>query len=194
MAIKIHPTAEVSSDAKVGEKTSIWNHAQIREKAVIGKNCNIGKNVYIDISVKIGNNVKIQNNVSVYSGVTIEDDVFLGPSMVFTNDLYPRAFIWGEDRRETTLVKKGASIGANAVIVCGNRIIGKYAMVGAGSVVTKNVPDYGLVVGNPARLVGFVCECGRKLDMDGKSGRADVIMKCKVCKRSIKIKDYGLIK
>jgi len=174
----IHSTAEVHPEAKLGEGTKVWNQAQIREKAILGKNCSVGKNVYIDLDVKIGDNVKIQNNVSVYKGVTIEDDVMVGPGANFTNDLYPRAKIWGESRIVTTLVKKGASIGANAVIVCGERVIGENAMVGAGAIVTKNVPAHGLVVGNPAKLIGYVCFCGRKLD-DKKH--------CKECNKTIQI-------
>ncbi|MEM3395924.1 MAG: acyltransferase [Thermoplasmata archaeon] len=159
MAIKIHPTAEVSERAKIGDGTKIWHQAQVREDTEIGENCNIGKGVYIDFGVKIGNNVKIQNYVSVYHGVVIEDDVFVGPSATFTNDLYPRAKYWGEERLVKTLVKKGASIGANATIVCGI-IVGEYAMIGAGSVVTKDVPPHALVLGVPARIRGYVCECG----------------------------------
>lgn len=160
-----HPTAEVSSQAKVGDNTKVWNQAQIREDAEIGENCIIGKNVYIDEGVHIGSGVKIQNNVNVYHGVTVEDDVFLGPSMTFTNDRTPRAFnpewkVW------ETLVKKGASIGANATIRCGITI-GEFAMVGAGSVVTKDVPAFALVVGNPARQIGWVCKCGARFDDDG---------------------------
>lgn len=157
-----HSTAQVSDLATIGKDTKIWNDSQIREYVKIGGNCNIGKGVYIDINVIVGDNVKIQNNVNVYHGVIIENDVFLGPSMTFTNDLYPRAF--NEDWKvESTLVKKGASIGANATIVCGT-VIGEYAMIGAGSVVTKDVPPYALVIGNPARLIGYVCRCGNKLD------------------------------
>lgn len=166
MSIFIHPTAEVSDKAKIGDGTKIWNLAQVREACVIGENCIISKNVYIDTMVVLGNRVKVQNNVNVYHGVKIEDDVFLGPSMTFTNDFYPRAF--SEDWEITnTLVKKGASIGANATIVCGN-VIGEYATVGSGSVVTKDVPSHALVVGNPARQIGWVCECGHKLREDGK--------------------------
>lgn len=194
MGVKIHSTVEVSEQAKIGENTAIWNHTQVRENAVIGDNCNIGKNVYIDVNVKIGNNVKIQNNVSVYDGVTIEDDVFLGPSMVFTNDLYPRSFVWDESKKKTTLVKKGASIGANATIICGDRIIGKYAMIAAGSVVTKNIPDHGLVLGNPARLVGFVCKCGRKAEKMQEKGDI-ILMKCVDCREFVEIpkQTYDLI-
>ncbi len=159
--IYIHPTAEVSDKASVGNGTKIWNQAQVREGAVIGEDCIISKNVYVDENVHIGSHVKIQNNVNVYHGVTVEDDVFLGPSMTFTNDMFPRAF--NKDWRVSeTLVKKGASIGANATIRCGITI-GKYATVGCGSVVTKDVPEHALVVGNPARRIGWVCECGFKL-------------------------------
>ena len=167
----IHETAEVSGQAKIGASTKIWNLAQVRENVCIGSNCVLSKNVYIDTGVRIGDNVKIQNNVNVYNGVTIEDDVFLGPSMTFTNDMFPRAF--NKDWRITeTLVRKGASIGANATIVCGV-IIGEYAMVGAGAVVTKDVAPYSLVVGNPARKIGTVCKCGVRLE-----GEADLCEKC----------------
>lgn len=164
MDILIHPTAEVSEEAQIGKGTKVWNLAQIREKSVIGEDCIISKNVYIDTGVVIGNRVKIQNNVNIYHGVTIEDDVFLGPSMTFTNDFYPRAF--NEDWEiSETVVKKGASIGANATIVCGNTIY-EYAMVGSGSVVTRDVPAHALVAGNPARQIGRVCRCGAKLTKD----------------------------
>ena len=150
--------------AKIGDGTKIWNLAQIREDCEIGENCIISKNVYIDTKVVIGNRVKIQNNVNIYHGVIVEDDVFLGPSMTFTNDFYPRAF--NSDWKITkTYIKKGASIGANATIVCGNTI-GEFAMIGSGSVVTKDVPAYALVAGNPAKQIGWVCQCGHKLDVD----------------------------
>lgn len=162
----IHDTAEVSQKAKIGAGTKLWNLAQVREGAEIGERCIISKNVYVDAGVKIGHGVKIQNNVNVYAGVTVEDDVFLGPSMTFTNDLFPRAF--SQDWTITkTLVKKGASIGANAVIVCGN-VIGEYAMVGSGAVVTRDVPAHALVAGNPAKQIGWVCVCGFRLDGEGK--------------------------
>lgn len=159
--IFVHNTAEVSDGAVIGEGTKVWNHVQIRENSVIGKDCIISKNVYIDAGVNIGSRVKIQNNVNVYHGVTIEDDVFLGPSMTFTNDMYPRAMSSDWEVTET-LVKKGASICANTTIRCGITI-GEYGMVGAGSVVTKDVKPYELVVGNPAKHIGWVCECGHKL-------------------------------
>ncbi len=162
MSVFIHPTAEVSKQAKIGDGTKVWNLAQVREDCVIGENCILSKNVYIDTKAVLGDRVKVQNNVNVYHGVEVEDDVFLGPSMTFTNDFYPRAF--NQDWEITkTYVKKGASIGANATIVCGNTI-GEYAMVAAGSVVTKDVPPYTLVAGNPAKKIGKVCKCGRRIE------------------------------
>lgn len=160
--VRIHQTAEVSDEAIIGEGTSIWHHAQVRERARIGKGCNIGKGVYIDFDVILGDKCKVQNYVSIYHGVKIGSEVFLGPHCVFTNDFYPRAH--NSDFKVTeTVVEDGASICTNATIVCGTRI-GKNAMVGAGSVVTKDVLDHALVYGNPARLMGYVCRCGRKLD------------------------------
>ena len=161
----IHPTAEVSNSAVIGKGTKIWNQAQIRNDAVLGEDCIISKNVYVDEHIVIGNRVKVQNNVNIYHGVTIEDDVFLGPSMTFTNDMYPRSFN-KEWRIIETFVRKGASIGANATIRCGITI-GEYAMVGSGSVVTHDVPAQALVFGNPAHQVGWVCKCGYKLDENG---------------------------
>jgi Serine acetyltransferase len=163
--IFIHESAHVSPEASIGDGTKVWINSQIREKAVIGRDCIISKDTYIDTEVRIGNGVKVQNGVSIYHGVTVEDEVFIGPNAAFTNDYIPRAF--NVDWKVTpTLVKRGASIGANATVICGHTI-GEYALVGAGSVVTKDVPDHGLVVGNPARLMGYVCRCGERLDGSG---------------------------
>lgn len=158
----IHEAAFVSGGAEIGEGTKVWINCQIREKAEIGRNCIISKDTYIDFGVKIGDNVKIQNGVSVYHGVTIEDDVFVGPNAVFTNDYYPRAQNPEWEVRET-LLKKGSSVGANATIICGHTL-GEYCMVGAGSVVTHNVAPHALVVGNPAKQIGRVCKCGQRAD------------------------------
>ncbi|MCI9278492.1 N-acetyltransferase [bacterium D16-50] len=158
----VHDTAIVSDGAVIGKGSKIWVNSQIRENVVIGSNVIISKDTYIDATVVIGNNVKIQNGVSVFHGVTIEDDVFVGPNVTFTNDMFPRAF--SEDWKVyETRVCKGASIGANSTVVCGN-VIGEYAMVGAGSVVTKDVPPHALVVGNPAKMIGYVCKCGAKIE------------------------------
>lgn len=192
MAPRIHETAEVADSASIGDNSNIWHHCQVRPNAVIGENCNIGKGVYIDADVQIGNNVKIQNYVSVYHGVTVEDGVFIGPHACFTNDMRPRAINFDESPKSAddwklskTLVKKGAAIGANSTIRCGITI-GEWVMVGSGSVVTRDVPDYGLVFGNPARLRGFVCPCGNKLD---KTGEEETVITavCSDCGFSVKI-------
>lgn len=159
--IYIHPTANVSEQSKIGNGTKIWINSQIREKSEIGENCIISKDTYIDTEVKIGNNCKIQNSVSIYHGVTIEDDVFVGPNACFTNDKVPRAFD-PEWKITPTFVKKGASIGANATIVCGITL-GEYSMVAAGSVVTKDVEPYSLVMGNPAKHFCYIDKMGNKL-------------------------------
>jgi len=183
----VHPTAVIEEDVEVGEGTRIWHFAHVRRGARIGRNCNVGKGVFIDAGVKIGNNVKIQNFVSVYRGVTVEDDVFLGPHATLTNDLYPRSF---NESWEVvpTIIKKGASVGANATIVAGVTI-GEYAMVGAGAVVTKDVPPHALVYGNPARIRGFVCFCGRPLKPeDIVEIREDVVVfKCRYCGKEVRI-------
>jgi len=159
VSVFIHETACVDAGAKIGKGTHIWHFSHIRESAVIGEECNIGQNVYIDAHVRIGNRCKIQNNVSVYTHVTLEDEVFCGPSVVFTNVQNPRAAIKKMDQARPTLVCKGATLGANCTIICGVTI-GRYAFVGAGAVVTRDVPDYALVYGNPARHHGWVYECG----------------------------------
>lgn len=165
MKYQAHETAVIDDDCNIGEGTRIWHFSHIMQGALIGKNCNIGQNVVVSPGVILGSNVKVQNNVSIYTGVTCEDDVFLGPSCVFTNILNPRSAIVRKDKYVKTQVEKGASIGANATIVCGNTI-GKYAMIGAGAVVTKDVLPYALVIGNPARQDGWVSEYGHRLDFD----------------------------
>jgi UDP-2-acetamido-3-amino-2,3-dideoxy-glucuronate N-acetyltransferase len=159
----LHETAIVDQPNQIGQGTKIWHFSHILKNCQIGENCNIGQNVVIGSDVIIGKGCKIQNNISVYKGVTLEDYVFCGPSMVFTNVYNPRAHIPRMDEIRPTLVKTGASIGANVTIVCGNTI-GRYAFVGAGAVVIRNVPDYALVVGNPARQIGWMCDCGQRLN------------------------------
>lgn len=160
-----HQTAIVHKDAFVGRETKIWQFCHIMQNSKIGVHCNIGQNVVIAPSVEIGDNVKIQNNVSVYTGVICEDDVFLGPSVVFTNVINPRSFVVRKDEFKQTYIEQGATLGANATIVCGNRI-GKYAMIGAGAVVTKNIAPYALVVGNPAQQIGWVSKFGHRLQFN----------------------------
>ena len=158
----VHPSSFVDEGCEIGEGTKIWHFCHIMPRAKIGRACNLGQNVVVSPDVVVGNNVKIQNNVSLYTGVILEDDVFCGPSMVFTNVVNPRSHIPRKEEYRKTLVKRGASIGANTTIVCGHTI-GRYAFVGAGAVVTKDVPDFALVVGNPARISGWMCACGVKV-------------------------------
>ncbi|MCL4562605.1 MAG: N-acetyltransferase [Chloroflexi bacterium] len=201
MSVRIHSTAEVSEKAEIGEGTSIWHHCQVRPGVRIGSDCILGKGVYVDADVSIGNNVKIQNYVSVYHGVTLEDGVFVGPHVCFTNDMRPRAINPDGSLKSAddwvlskTLIRKGAALGANSTIRCGITI-GEWAMVGSGSVVTKDVPAYGLVFGNPARIRGFVCPCGDELKQV-KSQDDTVIAKCPSCGLEITIskKDWEKIK
>ncbi len=164
MSYFMHESSYIDDNVMVGDNTKIWYFCHIQSGAVIGKNCSLGQNVNISNNVRIGNRVKIQNNVSVYEGVTIEDDVFLGPSCVFTNDLTPRVrYPKGSTGYKNTLVCQGASVGANATIVCGHTI-GRHAMIAAGAVVTKDVPEHALMVGVPAKQIGWVCECGQVLN------------------------------
>jgi len=183
----IHPSAIVDEGAKIGEGTRIWHFSHVMAGARIGRNCTLGQNVFVGKNVVIGDNVKIQNNVSVYEGVTLEDDVFCGPSMVFTNVDRPRsAFPTESSRYLRTVVKRGATIGANATIVCGNTI-GEHAFIGAGSVVTKDVPPHAIVYGNPARIRGWACECGEPLEFEGDEAV------CQVCGRRYR-KELGMVR
>jgi UDP-2-acetamido-3-amino-2,3-dideoxy-glucuronate N-acetyltransferase len=165
-----HPSAIVDEGCQIGKGTKIWHFSHIMKDCVIGENCNLGQNVVVSPKVILGKNVRIQNNVSVYEGVICEDDVFLGPSMVFTNVINPRSAVSRKNEYMKTLVRKGATIGANATVVCGNEI-GEYAFIGAGAVITKPVPAYALVVGNPARQIGWMSEFGQRLHFD-QSGKA----------------------
>jgi len=163
-----HPTAVIDEGSEIGEGTKIWHFSHIMPKCRIGENCNIGQNVVVSPEVVLGKNVKVQNNVSIYTGVTCQDDVFVGPSVVFTNVINPRSTVNRRDQYKTTMIKKGATIGANATIVCGIEI-GQFAFIGAGAVVTKSVSDYALVVGNPAKQTGWMSEFGHKLLFDKSS-------------------------
>jgi UDP-2-acetamido-3-amino-2,3-dideoxy-glucuronate N-acetyltransferase len=178
--VTIHKTATVDEGAVIGRGTKVWHYSHVRGSAVIGEDCILGHCAYIDADVKIGSRVKIGNKVSIYHGVTIEDEAFIGPHVVFTNDMRPRSV--GEWKVTPTLVRKGASIGSNSTIVCGHTI-GEYAMVGAGSVVTKDVPPHALVYGNPARIRGFVCFCGESLPAPGKGSE----MKCAKCGKTVRV-------
>jgi len=159
---QVHESSYVDDGCRIGAGTKIWHFSHIMRGAVIGERCNIGQNVVISPEVVLGDNVKVQNNVSIYTGVVLEDDVFCGPSMVFTNVVNPRSHVVRRHEFQTTLVKRGASLGANCTVVCGHTI-GRYAFIGAGTVVTRDVPDYALILGNPGRVAGWMCECGVKL-------------------------------
>jgi len=171
-----HESSYVDEPCQIGEGTKIWHFSHVMSGSVIGKKCNLGQNVLVSSDVTLGNNVKVQNNVSVYPGVFCEDDVFLGPSMVFTNVINPRSAINRKEEFKETLIKRGATIGANATILCGNTI-GEFAMIGAGAVVTKSIPAYALFVGNPSRQMGWVCECGNRLK------EIDDTFVCDACER-----------
>ncbi len=189
--VYIHPTADVSSGATLGPGTKIWHQAQVREGAVLGRNCILGKGAYVDFDVRIGDNVKVQNRASIYHGVTLENGVFVGPHVVFTNDKLPRAINADGSLKSDSdwevgriLVREGASLGAGAIIVAGVTI-GRFALVGAGAVVTRDVPDHGLVYGNPARLVGYVCENGHRAEDTGERGAGGRLLSCPTCGREI---------
>ena len=183
----VHASSCVDDNVKIGKGTKIWNFSHILKGSDIGKNCVIGQNVMIGPEVTVGNGCKIQNNVSIYKDVTLEDDVFCGPSCVFTNVINPRAFISRKKEFRKTLVKKGATIGANATIVCGNDI-GRYAFIGSGAVVTKDVPDFALVYGNPAKPQGWMCECGIRLEF--KKDKAI----CKACNKKYRKKGKYIVR
>ena len=180
----IHPTAVVDDGASVGSGTRIWHWCHIMSGVKIGKNCNLGENAFIETGVVLGNNVKVKNNVALYTGIECKDNVFLGPNCVFTNVSNPRSFIERKSEFKKTIIYEGATIGANATIVCGHDI-GRYAFIGAGSVVTKEVPDYTMVVGNPARFYAHVCKCGCKLDKN---------LYCKACDSKYYADEEGKIK
>lgn len=182
----VHESSYVDEGCKIGEGTKIWHFSHIMPDCEIGKSCNIGQNVVISPGVKIGDRVKIQNNVSVYTGVECEEGVFLGPSCVFTNVINPRSLIEKKDEYKKTLLKKGASVGANATIICGNTI-GRFSLIGAGAVVTKDVKDHEIVVGNPAKPIGYACECGETLKKLENNN-----YKCDICGKIYKLKNENL--
>ncbi len=183
-----HKTAVIDENCTIGKDTKIWHFSHIMSNSNIGKRCNIGQNVVVSPQVILGDNVKVQNNVSIYTGVICEDDVFLGPSMVFTNVINPRSAIIRKNQYLQTIVKKGASIGANATIICGNNI-GEYAMIGAGAVVTKNIKPYALVVGNPSKQIGWISEYGHRLEFDNNG-----LAICKESGEQYQLKNNGVSK
>jgi len=183
-----HETAVIDDNCSIGDGTKIWHFSHVMPNCKIGNKCNIGQNVVVSPDVILGNNVKVQNNVSIYTGVICEDDVFLGPSMVFTNVINPRSAVIRKDEYKKTIVKKGASIGANATIICGNDI-GEYALIGAGSVVTKEILPYALVVGNPSKQIGWISEFGHRLTFD-----ANGIATCPESNDTYQLKDHKVQK
>lgn len=176
----VHESSYVDEGAQVGKGTKIWHYCHLMDGSKLGERCNIGQNVFIGSDVVLGNGVKVQNNVSLYTGVICEDEVFLGPSMVFTNVINPRAFIERKTEFRPTIIRKGASIGANATIVCGITI-GKYAFIGAGALVSTSIPDYALFYGNPAKQRGWVCQCGIRLEIEG------IYAQCPECKKKYEL-------
>ena len=166
----VHESSYVDEPCSIGEGTRIWHFSHVMKDCVIGSRCNIGQNVLVSSGVRMGDNCKVQNNVSLYTGVVLEDHVFCGPSMVFTNVINPRSHVARKDEYKTTLVRQGASLGANSTVVCGTTI-GRYAFVGAGAVVTRDVPDYAMIVGNPGRVAGWMCQCGVKLNLSRDAAR-----------------------
>ncbi len=183
-----HETAVIDEGCQIGKGSKIWHFTHIMPRCIIGENCNLGQNVVVSPDVVLGKNVKVQNNVSIYTGVVCEDDVFLGPSMVFTNVINPRSHILRRDQYQTTMVRRGASIGANATIVCGNEI-GEFAFIGAGTVVTKNVPAYALIVGNPGRQAGWMSEFGHRLHFDN-----DGIATCPESNEKYQLTSEGVVR
>ena len=188
--VKIDPRAVVEDGSEIGSGTSVWHFAHIRGGSKIGKDCIIGKDVYVDSGVKIGNRCKVQNGVSIYSGVEIKDDVFVGPHAVFTNDLRPRANIWNESRLEKTKIEEGASIGANATIRCGITL-GSWCMIGAGSVVTKDVPSHALILGVPGKIVDWVTKSGERLNLDYDIGRKGGVFLCDKSGEEVALEETG---
>jgi UDP-2-acetamido-3-amino-2,3-dideoxy-glucuronate N-acetyltransferase len=186
----VHESSYVDEPCEIGEGTKIWHFSHVMSNSRIGRRCNIGQNVVVSPQVTIGDNVKIQNNVSIYTGVILEDDVFCGPSMVFTNVVNPRSHVSRKDEYRATLVKRGASIGANATVVCGHTI-GRYAFIGAGAVVTRDIPDYALVTGNPGRITGWMCQCGIKLPLS-REALKDEEATCAAC-GSVYVKRGGMV-
>ena len=186
----VHESSYVDEPCEIGEGTRIWHFSHVMSGSKIGRGCNIGQNVVISPEVRIGANVKIQNNVSIYTGVELEDDVFCGPSMVFTNVINPRSHVSRKDEYRRTLVKQGASIGANATVLCGHTI-GCYSFIGAGAVVTRDVPDFALVVGNPGRIAGWMCKCGVKLGLLRDPQRDEESM-CVACRKKY-VKRDGVV-